>query len=351
VPAVVESTRARALPSVAICVAQTLYLHGGAELLVATLAHELQERGFAVEIVKIPFTWDKADLLRNALLWRFVRVTADRAITTNFPSYFLRHRHKTVWLLHQHRMLYDLRGTEFSDFGDAPADEATHQIVREADTKFISEARGIFTISRNVSDRLQRFNGVASEPVYHPPPLHRSIGFERYGNFVLLPTRLEPHKRPALLVEAMRHTRSGIRAVIAGRGPLQQELRGRIDAYGLRDRVALMGYVDEATLVELYAECAMVFYTPFDEDYGYVPLEAFYANKPVVTTADAGGVLEFVIDEETGLVSDPDPVALAARIDRLAESEGLSARLGNAGNARVSALSWDTVVDRLVEPL
>ena len=44
-------------------------------------------------------------------------------------------------------------------------------------------------------------------------------------------------------------------------------------------------------------------FPPFDEDYGYVTLEAFLARKPVVTTTDAGGPLEFVEDGVTGLVT------------------------------------------------
>ena len=42
-----------------------------------------------------------------------------------------------------------------------------------------------------------------------------------------------------------------------------------------------------------------------------VPLEAFRSAKPVVTTADAGGPLDVVIDGETGRVDAPEAAALA----------------------------------------
>ena len=67
----------------------------------------------------------------------------------------------------------------------------------------------------------------------------------------------------------------------------------------------------------LYARCACVFYAPWDEDYGLVTLEAFHSGKPVVTTDDSGGVLEFVKDGETGLVTRPDPLAVAESLARL----------------------------------
>ena len=54
-----------------------------------------------------------------------------------------------------------------------------------------------------------------------------------------------------------------------------------------------------------------MYYGPFDEDYGYVTLEGFAAHRPVVTLTDAGGPLEFVTDGETGLVTLPEPQAIA----------------------------------------
>ena len=85
-------------------------------------------------------------------------------------------------------------------------------------------------------------------------------------------------------------------------------------------------------------------YAPYDEDYGYVTLQAFLAGKPVITTTDAGGVLEWVEDGVTGLVTDGD-----ARGDRRGGrppggDPDLAARLGAAGRARAAALDWKTVV-------
>ncbi len=332
----------------AICTAQTMFVRGGAELLVAGLERELRARGHRVEVVRIPFSWSPSSVLQNALLWRLVKIEADQVIATNFPSYFVKHPNKVVWLTHQHRKLYELYGTEFSEFGSDAADDETRNIIRAADTRFLSEARRVFTISRNVADRLARFNGVSAETLYHPPPLHGALACREYGGFILMPTRLEPHKRPALLVEALRRSRSEVPAVIAGRGPLADELRGRIEQYRLGSRVTLAGWVDESALLDLYARCSAVFYAPFDEDYGYVPLEAFGARKPVVTTADAGGVLEFVTDGETGFVAGNDPADLAERIDRLADSPALCRRLGEAGHEIVRRMSWDDVIPALV---
>ena len=335
-------------PSVAVCAPQTPFVNGGAELAVRALARELGARDYPVEIVRVPFTWQKAELLQNALVWRLVRVAADFCIVTSFPSYFLHHPGKVLWLFHQHRALYELYGTSFSDWGTQPEDAEVRRVIIAADTRFIGETGRRFTISQNLSDRLQRFNGVSSEPLYHPPPLHGRLECRGYGDFVLMPTRLERHKRPELLIEALRCTRSPVQAVIAGTGPEEEALRTAVERHGLGKRVQFAGYVDDATLIDLYATCGAVFYAPFDEDYGYVSLEAFCAKKPVVTTTDAGGPLEFVVDAVNGFVCPPDAEAIGTALDRLAAAPGQAASLGEAGYDRARTVTWAGVVERLV---
>ena len=57
---------------------------------------------------------------------------------------------------------------------------------------------------------------------------------------------------------------------------------------GVAARVRFLGEIDDDTLIELYANALAVVYPPFDEDFGYVTLEAFLSKKPVITTSDAG---------------------------------------------------------------
>ncbi len=94
-----------------------------------------------------------------------------------------------------------------------------------------------------------------------------------------------------------------------------------------------------------------MYYGPFDEDYGYVTLEGFAARRPVVTLTDAGGPLEFVTDGETGLVTPPEPQAIAHAFDRLFSNRPLAKKMGEAGNEKLRATvpGWPEVVARLTE--
>jgi glycosyltransferase involved in cell wall biosynthesis len=79
-----------------------------------------------------------------------------------------------------------------------------------------------------------------------------------------------------------------------------------------------------------------------------VPYEAFLAEKPVVTTTDAGGPLEVVADGRTGIVCAPDPRALAQACSWLREHKDDARELGRAGREVAERLTWAGAIDRLL---
>ena len=109
--------------------------------------------------------------------------------------------------------------------------------------------------------------------------------------------------------------------------------------------------VSDERLLQLYRAALGVYFGPFDEDYGYVTIEGFAASRPVVTLTDSGGPLEFVRDDETGLVRPPEPKAIAEALDRLAGDRAGAERMGRAGNALVRAEvpRWPDIVARLLD--
>jgi glycosyltransferase involved in cell wall biosynthesis len=340
--------------TVLVCEAQVPFVHGGAELHVRGLVGELTRRGYRAERVSVPFKWyPKDELLAQAAAWRMVDLSEangeriDTVIATKFPTYFVRHPNKVTWLFHQYRAIYDLCGTPYSEFDHEERDVRLRDTLIALDNTVLSESKRIFTNARNTAARLARFNGIAAEPLYHPPPLAGRLTAGPLGDYVLSVGRLEGNKRVDLVVRALAHAR-GVRLIVAGEGPLRAQLEETAVQLRVSDRVTWAGGVDVPTLVDLYAGALGVVFPPFDEDYGYVTLEAFLARRPVVTTTDAGGPLEFVEDGLTGLVADPTPESVGAAIARLAADRARARSLGDAGYDRAIAITWDGVVDRLL---
>ena len=136
--------------------------------------------------------------------------------------------------------------------------------------------------------------------------------------------------------------------MVVGDGTQRGNIVALIEQLGLGDRVHLAGAVDNDELLALYEGALAVVYPPFDEDFGYVTLEAFLARRPVITTHDAGGPLEFVEDGVNGAVTAPAPDALAGAINGYAGNRRRAAEHGEAGHGRAALITWDGVIDALL---
>ena len=344
-----------AVKNVLVCETQVPFVTGGAELLVRALVCRLRAAGYKTDVVSVPFKWyPKDEILTHAAAWRLLDLTesngtpVDLVITTKFPSYYARHPNKVVWLMHQYREAYDLCGTEYSDFSHIDLDVGLRERIHALDREMLGECQRRYTISTNTARRLQRFNGLGAEPLYHPPALAGRLRHESYGSYVLSVGRLETVKRVEIAIGAMRHADHPLRLLVAGEGTAAEALHRTAAEAGVADRVEFLGAVDDETLVDLYANALAVVYPPYDEDYGYVTLEAFLARKPVVTAIDSGGPLEFVEHDVSGLVCDPDAEAFAAAFNALGDKARARA-LGDAGYERAQAVTWNGVIETLVD--
>jgi len=343
--------------NVLICTTQVPFTTGGAESHVENLRRALIEHGYNAETVALPFKWyPPGEIMRGALAWRLLDLSesngkpVDLVLGMRFPAYVVAHPRKVLWILHQHRSAYNLAGTPFDDLSNYPEGPRVREWIRACDERFIPEARRVFANSRTVAERLRHYNRIESEPLYHPPPRAERLRPGAQGDYVFYPSRLEPQKRQELLIEAMKYTRAPLRAVFAGgsRDAARYEQLAR--EHGVSERVSFRGFVTEEEMIDLYADALAVCYLPFDEDYGYVTLEAMLAAKPVVVARDGGGAAELVEDGATGLVADPDVRALAQSLDALQADRPRSLRMGERGRERLLSmnLSWDNVVERLI---
>jgi glycosyltransferase involved in cell wall biosynthesis len=339
---------------ITVCAPQIPFERGGTEILVETLADELRGRDHEVDIIRIPFKWYPGHRpLREALLWRLIDLEdapgrpIELVIATKFPSYAIRHPNKIVWLVHQFRQAYELDRSDFGQFGENAFDRAAVRAIHRLDRTTLGEARHLFAISRNVADRLERSTGLVAEVLLPPPQQLDYRTSDGVGSFMLSVGRLDRAKRVDLLLEAAALDPS-LRVVVAGEGPDRKRLEKLSAQHGLDGRVTFAGRVAENELVDLYAGCLAVFYAPVDEDLGLVPFEAFLSEKPVVTTRDAGGPLEVVVDGQNGLVCEPAPASVAEACAWLAANPEQARAWGRSGKRIAERTSWDGVVDRLL---
>jgi glycosyltransferase involved in cell wall biosynthesis len=341
--------------TVLVCEAQVPFVHGGAEVLVRELVRELRARGHLAELVSVPFKWyPKEEILPHAAAWRMLDLTessgrpVDIVIASKFPTYFVRHPKKVTWLLHQYRAAYELCGTPYSEFTHTEADVGLRDTLIRLDTQMLRECRAIYTIARTTSERLQKYNGLAAPPLYHPPRLARALHAGSYADYVLSVGRIESIKRVDMIVRAMTRVDRPLRLIVTGDGTHRTLVEREAEACGVADRVSFVGTVSDEDLIDLYAGALAVVFPPFQEDYGYVTLEAFLARKPVVTCVDSGGPTEFVRDAINGFICEPSSEALADAVNRLAANRTLAASLGDAGYSVAAGVTWDGVIEQLL---
>jgi glycosyltransferase involved in cell wall biosynthesis len=253
-----------------------------------------------------------------------------------------------AWVIHQHRAAYELCGTPYSDFEHTEGDVGLRRKLFELDARMLGECRHVFANSNNTAQRLRTFNGVPAEGLYHPPPLADRLRQGPYGDYVLVVGRIENVKRVDLAIGAMAHVPPPLKLIIAGDGSQRAATERSVAEHGLQNRVVFAGAIGGEDLINLYAGALAVVYAPFDEDYGYVTLEAFHCAKPVITATDSGGTLEFVVNDQNGFVCAPEPAAIGAAIASLAADRTRAAQLGQAGLARARQITWDGVVERLL---
>jgi glycosyltransferase involved in cell wall biosynthesis len=341
--------------TVVVCEAQVPFVHGGAETHVRELTRELVARGYQAELVSVPFKWyPKDEILPHAAAWRLIDLSEsngqpiDLVIASKFPTYFVRHPNKVAWLIHQYRAAYELCGTPFSDFGHNEADVGLRDTLIRLDTQMLGECRRLFANAKNTASRVEKYNGLQAEPLYHPPRLAPRLVSGPYTDYVLSVGRIESVKRVDLLVSAMAQVDPPLRLVVAGDGTQRANVEALAAQLGVADRIVFLGSVQDDALVELYRDALAVAYPPYDEDFGYVTLEAFLARRPVITATDSGGPNEFVIDGVNGFVCAPEPDAFAAAINRLAASREKAKALGDAGYERAAQVTWDGVIEKLI---
>ncbi len=304
----------------------------------------------------------------------------DLVVSTQAPSFSVRHPHHLSVFYHHHRVYYDLEDV-YLRAGFA-ADETIHReagkLIRELDQPCLERVSWFLAGSAAVAERIQRFNGLTNASVFRaglivgPEGERQPATVEPGRGAVLSVGRHEFPKRTELVVAAA-HLLPDVEVALVGTGGREawaKALDHRLTATGAdpgaltetetwcntgrgaaavpdghRSNVEFAGRVSDAELAQRFADAPCVVAPAYQEDYGLTAIEAMAQAKPVIVCADGGGLTELVDHERTGLVVDPTPAAIAAAIERLTSDPDLAAELGANGLRRAAELSWDAAAD------
>ena len=335
--------------SILLLATQVPFSRGGAEILLDKLAAAISETGHNVDILSLPFFAEpKKALINEMLKWRSLSLdyvsgrNIDLIIPTKFPTYFVKHSNKVAWLIHQHRQAYDLIGTRYGDFSHSEEDESIRQAILKGDIKALSETKKLFTISETVSKRLSDFLAIESSVLRPPLPFRPPKDEITKGDFILPVGRLCSAKRVDLIIKSLPLINNNLKLKVVGvpdEPGYEDYLKSEISKHHLNDRVKFLGAVSNKELSKLYSSCFCVFYSPYDEDYGFVTYEAASHEKPLITTTDSGFVREVVASKKLGLIVEPDTISISNACNYLFEnSESYG---GFVKNCRLFEIPYD----------
>jgi glycosyltransferase involved in cell wall biosynthesis len=274
----------------------------------------------------------------------------DQVISLRYPSYAIRHRRHVCWLNHTMREYYDLWDS-FSATLSAKAklkERVRKTFIHAADRYLLTRLSRLFVQSKTVQQRMAAWQSVNSTVLYPPAP-HRAYRCDGYGGPFLFVSRLNRLKRADLLIRALATPAANpIHLEISGEGEERPALERLAADLGLSRRVTFTGRLSEEQLVEALATCRAVCFPPFQEDYGFVTVEAFASRKAVITCRDSGGPAELVKDGVNGVVCEPTPEALGRAMRRLHDDRALAERMGTAAFEAGAKLTWAETVRQLV---
>jgi len=308
----------------------------------------------------LPFLFFLPKKIRESIAYSVAlslfKADAKTVICSTPPAELAAIRNNLVWYCQSpNRLAYD----SYAKVGREPlVKRAMYSITvpffRMLDKFAVSKAKKVFANSENIKKRLKDYMNVDAEVLY------QGVNTETFhsGEFkplFLYPSRITRSKRFEMAIAAF--------SMVERKYPGQSRLAivGFLDR-NVPDDVAYykellgMGFGDfflnvpDAQLKDFYANCLCAVYTPKNEDFGLVPLEAAASSKSCIGINE-GGLKETIIDGGTGfLVNNVNE--LAEKMELVLKTDGLAQSLGE--RARLvckEKFSWERFFERFSNSL
>lgn len=253
-----------------------------------------------------------------------------------------------------------------------------------------AEMEGKYNFARRISEELRIFRSVKAQTVtthVQEEKLEQLYGFKSDNVAVIPPgvdihnfrpsppgdtvqetglpdryifclSRIDCNKGHDLLLKAfdlVREEFPGVHLVIGGGSPEPQEresgilscMKSIIEERGMRDRVHIVGYVADETLVAAYRRSELFVLPSIFEPFGMTALEAMACGRPVIVSK-LGGIRNYIKSGENGILVDPsDSGEFAAAISLLLGDRRLADRIGKQGCRTIHEhFSWEAIAEK-----
>ena len=367
------------------------YMYGGAEKLMLDLCVNINAHtSHQCELIKIPVDefsfWGLIECYHKFYVTDLSQF--DMIITSKYPGWMIPHSNSVCWLMHTLRGLYDTYPTTLSN--DVPRNNASintilDYMISTPDAKNLDELFSMIFALRDNNDIPNSYfafpgpfirallhymdnyglhkqkrlfaisNTVKLRKDYFPiqstvhavyPPVERFETISGASDYFFVCSRLDAPKRFDQLINSYKNCKTNKQLLIAGKGPLQAQLE---QLAATDKRIQLLGFVSDDKKQQLYDNCIAVPYIPYDEDYGYITIEAMQHKKPVVTLKDSGGPTELIVDGKTGFVVS-DFSDLTAKLDFYAENVNIAIMHGNNAFNNIEHYQWPRCLEMLLNP-
>ena len=193
--------------------------------------------------------------------------------------------------------------------------------------------------------------GVDLKGLFTPDP-----GVQRKTEELLFVGRLVEKKGVHFLLEAMpavikKHP--AVRLILAGSGPMEQELREQAQRLQISDKVSFLGMVSQTELPAMYRKATLAIF-PFivaksgdQEGFGLVQVEAMGCECPIIA-GDLPAIHDIVIHEENGLIVESGNIrALADAIIQTLDDKDLRLKLAEKARMQVmERFDWEVIAGK-----
>ncbi len=312
-----------------------------------TLRQKLIEYGHQADVAISPACSDPANMMEQILAQRCYQIAnaCDSLVCFRFPTWFFNHANKYFWLT-----AYQPFSAQPSSDEPMVSDPYLSEYITRATRAAMAEAEKVYAATGESVPECMNDAGV--ELLYAPLAGETAYRCDSFGDTIYCHAHAASLPDIDLVLQAMQHTKTGVKAFIAGipnGSQVKEHIWKRIAEAGLSKKVGVQEetFTEENHIGNL-SRCLAVLpaFLPSGTEFHYAVQEAGCCNKPVISCASPD--CDLLRHEKSGYWAGRDPKVLARLFDTLFEDKALAEKMGaeNGRTVRGLGLSWESIVGR-----